>query len=59
MLTGNINTYSEVENELQPTIVAQKVRIYPYSQYDRTICLRVELLGCIWEGEFCCRAMSG
>jgi hypothetical protein len=54
ILTANINTYSEVENALQPIIMAQKVRIYPYSQYDRTVCLRAELIGCIWDGEFCC-----
>lgn len=53
ILTANINTYSEVENALQPIIMAQKVRIYPYSQYDRTVCLRAELIGCIWDGEFC------
>ncbi|XP_070506947.1 discoidin domain-containing receptor 2 isoform X2 [Chironomus tepperi] len=49
ILTGNINTYSEVENELHPIIVAQKIRIYPYSKYDRTVCLRAELLGCQWD----------
>lgn len=51
ILTGNINTYSEVENILQPIIIASKVRIYPYSQYDRTVCLRVELVGCPWTGK--------
>ncbi|XP_023031811.1 discoidin domain-containing receptor 2 [Drosophila willistoni] len=49
ILPGNINTYSEVENVLQPSIFASKVRIYPYSQYDRTVCLRAEIVGCIWE----------
>ncbi|XP_055387519.1 discoidin domain-containing receptor tyrosine kinase B-like isoform X2 [Condylostylus longicornis] len=49
ILTGNINTYSEVENILQPIIFASKVRIYPYSQYDRTVCLRAEINGCPWE----------
>lgn len=52
ILTGNINTYSEVENFLQPIIIASKIRIYPYSQYDRTVCLRVELVGCVWNGKF-------
>lgn len=52
ILPGNINTYSEVENVLQPSIFASKVRIYPYSQYDRTVCLRAEIVGCAWEGEF-------
>ncbi|KAL9926557.1 discoidin domain-containing receptor 2 [Glossina fuscipes fuscipes] len=49
ILPGNINTYSEVENILQPIIFASKVRIYPYSQYDRTVCLRAEIVGCPWE----------
>lgn len=41
-----------MENVLQPMIVAQKVRIFPYSQYDRTVCMRAELIGCAWDGEF-------
>ncbi|XP_055385596.1 discoidin domain-containing receptor 2-like isoform X2 [Condylostylus longicornis] len=49
VLTGNINTYSEIENTLQPIIFASKIRIYPYSQYDRTVCLRAEIVGCPWE----------
>ncbi|XP_061386918.1 discoidin domain-containing receptor tyrosine kinase B-like, partial [Musca vetustissima] len=49
ILPGNTNTYSEVENVLQPIIFASKVRIYPYSQYDRTVCLRAEVVGCPWE----------
>lgn len=53
ILTGNINTYSEVENLLQPVIFASKIRIYPYSQYDRTVCLRAEVVGCIWNGKYC------
>lgn len=52
ILTGNINTYSEVENVLQPIIIASKVRIYPYSQYDRTVCLRAEIVGCPWNGKY-------
>ncbi|XP_073823339.1 smoke alarm isoform X1 [Musca autumnalis] len=49
ILPGNINTYSEVENTLQPIIFASKIRIYPYGQYDRTVCLRAEIVGCPWE----------
>ncbi|XP_049531492.1 discoidin domain-containing receptor tyrosine kinase B isoform X1 [Anopheles darlingi] len=49
ILTGNINTYSEVEQVLQPIIFATKIRIYPYSLYDRTVCLRAEIIGCEWE----------
>ncbi|KAH8334618.1 hypothetical protein KR059_012409 [Drosophila kikkawai] len=49
ILPANTNTYSEVENMLQPSVFASKVRIYPYSQYDRTVCLRAEIVGCAWE----------
>ncbi|EDS35367.1 discoidin domain receptor [Culex quinquefasciatus] len=49
ILSGNTNTYSEVENVLQPIIFASKIRIYPYSQYDRTVCLRAEIIGCEWD----------
>ncbi|XP_043947525.1 uncharacterized protein LOC108024892 isoform X2 [Drosophila biarmipes] len=49
ILPGNINTYSEVENVLQPIIFASKIRIYPYGQYDRTVCLRAEIVGCQWD----------
>ncbi|XP_055636349.1 discoidin domain-containing receptor 2 isoform X1 [Toxorhynchites rutilus septentrionalis] len=49
ILSGNTNTYSEVENILQPIIYASKIRIYPYSQYDRTVCLRAEIIGCEWD----------
>ncbi|XP_036678481.3 uncharacterized protein smal isoform X1 [Drosophila suzukii] len=49
ILPGNINTYSEVENALQPIIFASKIRIYPYGQYDRTVCLRIEIVGCPWD----------
>ncbi|KAH8385750.1 hypothetical protein KR009_002651 [Drosophila setifemur] len=49
ILPGNINTYSEVENALQSIVFASKIRIYPYGQYDRTICLRAEIIGCPWK----------
>ena len=51
ILPGNVNTYSEVENVLQPVIFATKIRIYPYNQYERTVCLRVEVVGCPSDGE--------
>lgn len=50
-IAGNINTYSEVEQILQPIIFASKIRIYPYSEYDRTVCLRAEIIGCVWDGK--------
>lgn len=41
-----------MENSLQPVIFATKVRIYPYNQYERTVCLRVEVVGCPTDGEY-------
>lgn len=52
ILQGNANTYSENENLLQPIIFATKIRIYPYNQYERTVCLRVEVVGCPSDGEY-------
>ncbi|KAK9877948.1 hypothetical protein WA026_020169 [Henosepilachna vigintioctopunctata] len=50
VLEGNINTYLEVKRELDLPIWATKVRFYPYSYHKRTVCMRVELYGCIWTG---------
>ncbi|XP_064215339.1 discoidin domain-containing receptor 2 isoform X2 [Tribolium castaneum] len=33
-----------------PPVFASKVRILPYSVHRRTVCLRIELLGCPYEG---------
>lgn len=52
ILQGNANTYSENENLLQPIVFATKIRIYPYNQYERTVCLRVEVVGCPTDGEY-------
>merc|ERR1711971_658897 len=49
ILEGNKNTFSESKIFLDSTIVASKIRIIPYSQHPRTVCMRVELLGCLEE----------
>eukprot|EP00095_Tigriopus_kingsejongensis_P010264 snap_masked-scaffold178_size283195-processed-gene-1.2 protein:Tk10264 transcript:snap_masked-scaffold178_size283195-processed-gene-1.2-mRNA-1 annotation:"epithelial discoidin domain-containing receptor 1-like" len=46
VLAGNSNTYVENTNDLNPSIVASKVRFIPYSKHPRTVCMRVELYGC-------------
>ncbi|XP_069170218.1 discoidin domain-containing receptor 2 isoform X2 [Procambarus clarkii] len=46
ILKGNSNTYMAVRNELVPPILASKVRFVPYSPHPRTVCMRVELIGC-------------
>lgn len=52
MLPGNTNTYTIVDQKLDPPIVASKVRFLPYSDHVRTVCMRVELLGCKWTGSW-------
>ncbi|XP_066996619.1 discoidin domain-containing receptor 2 [Anabrus simplex] len=48
LLEGNTNTYTVVEQKLEPAILATNVRFVPYSEHLRTVCMRVELLGCVW-----------
>ena len=52
VLTGNSNTYLVAQQELALPFVATKVRFIPYSEYPRTVCMRVELYGCPWEREY-------
>lgn len=51
ILPGNINTFEAEARNISPPIIAQKIRIIPYSTHPRIICLRVELYGCLWKGE--------
>jgi len=51
VLDANKNTYSAVKNELDPVMLASKVRFHPYSRFRRTVCMRVELRGCPWQGK--------
>ena len=47
MIRGNSDTYSIRRVRLEPSIVGvNMVRIVPYSEHLRTICLRFELFGC-------------
>ena len=46
VLQGNTDTNPPVTVMLEPSIRASKVRILPYSTHQRTVCMRVELLGC-------------
>ncbi|XP_050524252.1 discoidin domain-containing receptor tyrosine kinase B-like [Daktulosphaira vitifoliae] len=48
ILIGNINTYLEHKQELNPPIWASKIRFLPYSYHTRQVCMRVELYGCPW-----------
>ncbi|GJQ79555.1 hypothetical protein Trydic_g16401 [Trypoxylus dichotomus] len=48
VLQGNINTYLEAKENLDPPIMASKIRFLPFSYHRRTVCMRVELYGCKW-----------
>lgn len=45
-MKGNENTMEAVRLELDPPLIASKIRIVPYSSRVRTACLRLELYGC-------------
>ncbi|KAK4877691.1 hypothetical protein RN001_010197 [Aquatica leii] len=48
LLAGNTNTYTVVDQKLDPPVIASKIRLLPYSDHVRTVCMRVELVGCAW-----------
>ncbi|CAG9771117.1 unnamed protein product [Ceutorhynchus assimilis] len=50
ILRGNSDTASVESHKLMPTIFASKIRLLPYSIHRRTVCLRMELLGCPYKG---------
>ncbi|CAG0922989.1 unnamed protein product, partial [Notodromas monacha] len=43
---GNDNTYLRKKNVINPPFMATKIRIRPYSNHQRTVCMRVEFYGC-------------
>lgn len=52
VIEGNSNTYLPSKRELDPPVWASKIRFLPYSYHRRTVCMRVEIYGCYWNGEF-------
>uniref|UniRef100_A0A3Q1J550 receptor protein-tyrosine kinase n=1 Tax=Anabas testudineus TaxID=64144 RepID=A0A3Q1J550_ANATE len=48
VVSGNKNTYDIVLKDLGPPIVARMVRFYPLADRVMSVCLRVELYGCLW-----------
>lgn len=49
ILRGNSNTYLVEKQKLELPFVASRVRFVPYSKHPRTVCMRVEIYGCVWE----------
>ena len=50
-MSGNTNTYVVNVQLLNPPIVASKVRFVPHSPHSRTVCMRVEAFGCLYNVE--------
>lgn len=50
VIEGNKNTYALVTNYLHPPVITRYVRLLPITKLSTTVCMRVELYGCPWEG---------
>ncbi|XP_063794089.1 epithelial discoidin domain-containing receptor 1 isoform X3 [Pseudophryne corroboree] len=48
VIVGNENTQDSVLKDLGPPIIARYVRFYPMADRVMSVCLRVELYGCVW-----------
>ncbi|CAD5231215.1 unnamed protein product [Bursaphelenchus okinawaensis] len=46
LIEANFDTVTPVLRELDPPIIAQKLRLVPYSVQTRTTCMRMEVHGC-------------
>ncbi|KAM6472579.1 epithelial discoidin domain-containing receptor 1 isoform 2-T3 [Liasis olivaceus] len=49
VISGNENTDDVVLKDLGPPIIARYVRFYPRADRIMSVCLRVELYGCVWK----------
>ncbi|XP_059166256.1 discoidin domain-containing receptor 2-like isoform X2 [Physella acuta] len=47
-LKGNVNVYLAEMRDVDPPIIAKRIRFIPYSESPRTVCMRVEMYGCLW-----------
>lgn len=53
ILKGNTDTYTVAENWLElPIVGVNAIRLVPYSQHYRMVCLRFEIYGCSYKGTF-------
>ncbi|XP_031432222.1 epithelial discoidin domain-containing receptor 1 isoform X3 [Clupea harengus] len=48
VISGNENTYDVVLKDLGPPVVARMLRFHPLADRVMSVCLRVELYGCLW-----------
>lgn len=54
VLDGNTNPYDIVLKDLEPPLIARFVRFIPVTDHSMSVCLRVELYGCVWLGGWSC-----
>lgn len=53
LLPGNSNTFSPTEIPLLAgPVIASRIRVLPFSHHTRTVCLRLEIRGCKYNGNF-------
>ncbi|XP_046642063.1 discoidin domain-containing receptor tyrosine kinase B-like isoform X2 [Daphnia pulicaria] len=48
---GNWDTTTVIHHDLYPPIITKSLRVIPYGVHPRTVCMRTELYGCIWNAE--------
>lgn len=53
-MIGNTDTSTVVTHTLMPPVYASKLRILPHSIHRRTVCIRVELRGCMLQSKSMC-----
>ena len=46
VMAGNTDTYSVAEVKMLPPVVTHRIRVIPYSMYQRSVCVRIEVMGC-------------
>ena len=49
---GNTNTHTAELREVDPPVIARRLRLVPYSTHPKVVCLRAEFYGCTWQGEW-------
>lgn len=50
VMEGNKNAYGSVINDIHPPIITRYIRVIPVTKLSTTVCMRVELYGCSWDG---------
>ncbi|KAG9467028.1 hypothetical protein GDO78_015752 [Eleutherodactylus coqui] len=48
IIKGNVDEYEVVLTDLRPPIIASHIRVIPVTKVPMTVCMRVELYGCVW-----------